>query len=76
MIIDSMPNTTISVSAKNGDMYLVEIVKFNPPTEFEMNEALEQYRSFGQETFASKMTEIINQDAFQSVRINLDNVIF
>ena len=76
MIFDSMPNTTISVSAKNGDMYLVEIVKFNPPTEFEMNEALEQYRSFGQETFASKMTEIINQDAFQSVRINLDNISF
>ena len=76
MIFDSMPNTTISVSAKNGDMYLVEIVKFNQPTESEMNEALEQYGLFGQETFASKMTEIINQDAFQSVRINLDNVIF
>ena len=76
MIFDSMPNTTISVSAKNGDMYLVEIVKFNQPTESEMNEALEQYSSFGQETFASKMTEIINQDAFKSVRTNFDNVIF
>ena len=64
------------MNAKNGDKYLVEIVRFTKPTESEMNEVLEQYGSFGQETFASKITEIINQDVFQSVRINLDNVIF
>ena len=51
----------------------VEPINFS---EFEINEALEQYGSFGQERFASKMSEIINEDAFQSARVNLTNIAF
>ncbi len=75
-LFNSMPNSTINVDAKNGDKYLIEIIKFSQPSEFEINEALEQYGSFGQERFASKMSEIINEDAFQSARVNLTNNAF
>ncbi len=75
-IFKSMPGLTISVDAANGDKYIVEIIKFDQPTESEINEAIEQYDSFGQDRFASKMTEIINEDAFQSARVNLKDNVF
>ena len=75
-IFNSMPNSTINVDTINGDKYLVEIINFNQPEESEINEALEQYGAFGQERFASKMSEIINEDAFQSARVNLNNLAF
>ena len=53
-----------------------EIINFNQPEESEINEALEQYGAFGQERFASKMSEINNEDAFQSARVNLNNLAF
>ena len=64
------------MNANNGDKYIVEINSFNQLTEDEINSVIEEYNSFGQDRLASKMSEIINNDVFESARVNLNNLIF
>ena len=49
---------------------------YNQLTEDEINSVIEEYNTFGQERLASKMSEIINDDVFESARVNLNNLIF
>ena len=64
------------MNANNGDLYIVKINNFNQLTEDEINSVIEEYNTFGQERLASKMSEIINDDVFESARVNLNNLIF
>ena len=66
----------LKVNAQNGDKYFVDIVAFKQPNESEINEIIEEYKSFAQERSASKMSEVINEDVFESARVNLNNLIF
>ena len=75
-IFNSMSGDTINMNANNGDKYIVEINSFNQLTEDEINSVIEEYNSFGQDRLASKMSEIINDDVFESARVNLNNLIF
>ena len=75
-IFNSMSGDTFNMSANNGDLYIVKINNFNQLTEDEINSVIEEYNTFGQERLASKMSEIINDDVFESARVNLNNLIF
>ena len=75
-IFNSMSGDTFNMSANNGDLYIVNINNFNQLTEDEINSVIEEYNTFGQERLASKMSEIINDDVFESARVNLNNLIF
>ena len=75
-IFNSMSGDVINTSANNGDKYIVNISNFNQLTEDEIKSVIEDYNTFGQERAASKMSEIINNDVFESARVNLNNLIF
>ena len=75
-IFNSMSGDTFNMNANNGDLYIVNINNFNQLTEDEINSVIEEYNTFGQERLASKMSEIINDDVFESARVNLNNLIF
>ena len=75
-IFNNKPNTTLNINANNGDKYIVEINNFNQLSEDEINSITVEYTNFSQERFSSKMSEIINEDVFESARINLKNVSF
>ena len=75
-IFNSMSGDTFNMNANNGDLYIVKINNFNQLTEDEINSVIEEYNTFGQERLASKMSEIINDDVFESARVNLNNLIF
>ena len=75
-IFNNKPNTTLNINANNGDKYIVEINNFNQLSEDEINSVTVEYTNFSQERFSSKMSEIINEDVFESARINLKNVSF
>ena len=62
--------------ANNRDKYIVDIVKFNSPSETEINEVLSEYTSFGEDVISTKMSQIINEDVIQTARVNLNNLIF
>ena len=67
---------SISLSARNGDSYILDLVNINSPTEESIEVLLEQYKSFSEERLSSKMSEIINDDVFNNARVNLTNLVF
>ena len=75
-VFNAKTGEVLKVNAQNGDKYFVDIVAFKQPNESEINEIIEEYKSFAEERSASKMSEVINEDVFESARVNLNNLIF
>ena len=75
-IFNNQANTILSINANNGDKFIVEIDNFNQMDEDEINSIIDEYSDFSKERLSSKMSEIINEDAFESARVNLDNLVF
>ena len=75
-VFNAKAGEILKINAQNGDKYFVDIVAFKQPNESEINEIIEEYKSFAEERSASKMSEVINEDVFESARVNLNNLIF
>ena len=75
-IFNNVPDTTISTNANNKDSFIITINNFNRLNEDEINSVIDEYNAFSEERLSSKMSEIINEDVFQSARVNLNNLIF
>ena len=75
-VFNSKAGEVLKINAQNGDKYFVDIFAFKQPNESEINEIIEEYKSFAEERSASKMSEVINEDVFESARVNLNNLIF
>ena len=69
-------DTIISEDASNGDKYIVTIKKFNQPLEADIQNIIEEYNTFSEEIFVTRMNQIVNNDIFESARVNLNNLIF
>ena len=75
-IFNNQANTILSINANNGDKFIVEIDNFNQMDEDEINSIIDEYSDFSKERLSSKMSEIINEDVFESARTNLNNLEF
>ena len=75
-IFNASGGSRINTEASNGDNYIIDIIGFNYPLESEINEIIEEYNSIGEEIINTKMSQIVNEDVFQSARVNLSNLIF
>mgnify|MGYP001374740249 FL=1 len=75
-VFNSKSGVRLLSDANNRDKYIVDIVKFNSPSETEIDEILSEYTSFGEDVISTKMSQIINEDVFQTARVNLNNLIF
>ena len=75
-VFNSKSGVRLLSDANNRDKYIVDIVKFNSPSETEIDEVLSEYTSFGEDVISTKMSQIINEDVFQTARVNLNNLIF
>ena len=75
-IFNATGGSRINTEASNGDNYIIDVIGFNYPLESEINEIIEEYNSIGEEIINTKMSQIVNEDVFQSARVNLNNLIF
>ena len=62
--------------AKNGDVYLIDLLTINHPSEEEINDRVLQYKKFSEERYTNLLTELISNDIFNSSNINLNNIVF
>ena len=53
----------------------MNILKFNQLSENDIDTLIVEYNDFSIERSASKMQQIINEDVFQSARVNLNDLI-
>ncbi len=74
-IFNSNSGKTITSEAKNGDRYIVNIVKFDYPEQSEIDQVINEYNAFSEDILQTKMSQIINEDVFQSARVNLSNLV-
>ena len=75
-IFNSKGGSRINTESSNGDSYIIDVVGFNYPLESEINEVIEEYNSISEEIINIKMSQIVNEDVFQSARVNLSNLLF
>jgi hypothetical protein len=64
------------LNSKNGDVYLIDLVDFNKPSEDSMLDLLKEYDSFANEKNSRNLTSVINSDLFDAARVNFNNLVF
>ena len=52
----------------------IDINKFNPPDDSEIEDILNEYTSFSENVLMTKMSQIFNEDIFDKARVNLSNL--
>ena len=75
-VFNSKSGSSITAEAINGDKYIIDIIKFSPPEESEIEDILNEYTSFSENVLMTKMSQIINDDVFDKARVNLSNLAF
>ena len=75
-VFNSKSGSLITAEASNGDKYIIDIIKFSPPEESEIEDILNEYTSFSENVLMTKMSQIINDDVFDKARVNLSNLAF
>ena len=75
-VFNSQSGSSITAEASNGDRYIIDIIKFSPPEESEIEDILNEYTSFSENVLMTKMSQIINDDVFDKARVNLSNLAF
>ena len=46
------------------------------PITSDLQKILDEYNTFGEEIFVTRMNQIVNNDIFEESRVNLNNLIF
>jgi peptidyl-prolyl cis-trans isomerase D len=76
-IFNSSVGDSISISASNGDIYLVDILNYKKPENEAIAELVNQYEGFSEERTINNISSIINDDLFDNARVNFNaNITF
>ena len=75
-VFNSKGGTRLQSESNNRDTYIIDIIQFNTPLESDIEQVLSEYSSFGEDVISTKMSQIFNEDVFDSARVNLNNLIF
>ena len=75
-VFNSKSGARIQSESNNRDKYIIDIIQFNAPLESDIEQVLSEYSSFGEDVISTKMSQIINEDVFESARVNLSNLMF
>ena len=70
------PGNSKILNSRNGDVYLIDLVDFNKPSEDSMLDLLKEYESFASEKNSRNLTSVINSDLFDAARVNFNNLVF
>ena len=70
------PGNSITVDSRSGDVYIVDLININKPSSESIDMLFDQYNNFSQERVSSRISSIINQELFDSAKVNLNNLVF
>ena len=75
-LFESNPGSELSLSSINGDHYFITLNAYTYPTDIEKQEVVDQYTPFDTERLADRMNDIMNDDLFDTAKIDLNEQIF
>ena len=67
---------SITLNSRDGDVYIIDLLKINSPSSEFIDSIYDQYSSFSEQRISSNIAEIINEDLFESAKVNLSNLVF
>jgi hypothetical protein len=70
------PGESVTINARSGDVYIVDLVGINKPSSESIDALYEQYTSFSEERASSNISAVINKEIFDSAKVNLNNMVF
>ena len=70
------PGNSITVDSRSGDVYIVDLININKPSSESIDTLFDQYNNFSEERVSSSISSIINQEIFESAKVNLNNLVF
>ena len=74
-IFENSSDSSLSLEARNGDKYLIDIIKFNKPSDEKIENLINEYDSYNKEIIITNMSQIVNEDIFQNASVNLKEFI-
>lgn len=74
-IFENSSESSLSSEARNGDKYLIDIIKFNKPSDEIIENLMNEYDSYNKEIIINNMSQIVNEDIFQNASVNLKEFI-
>ena len=70
------PGNSVTVDSRSGDVYIVDLININKPSSESIDTLFDQYNNFSIERVSSSISSIINQEIFESAKVNLNNLVF
>jgi peptidyl-prolyl cis-trans isomerase D len=70
------PGNSITVDSRSGDVYIVDLININKPSSESIDSLFDQYSNFSEERASSSISAVINQEIFESAKVNLNNLVF
>ena len=70
------PGNSITVDSRSGDVYIVDLVNINKPSSESIDSLFDQYSNFSEARISSSISSVINQEIFESAKVNLNNLVF
>jgi len=74
-IFENSSESSLSSEARNGDKYLIDIIRFNKPSDEIIENLMNEYDSYNKEIIINNMSQIVNEDIFQNASVNLKEFI-
>jgi hypothetical protein len=75
-VFKTAPGNSMTINTQSGDVYIVDLLSFNKPSLESIDALYDQYNNFSEERVATGISLIVNEDIFESARVNLNNMVF
>ena len=75
-VFKTAPGNSVTINTQSGDVYIVDLLSFNKPSLESVDTLYDQYNNFSEERVAKGISLIVNEDIFESARVNLNNMVF
>ena len=75
-VFKTAPGNSVTINTQSGDVYIVDLLSFNKPSLESIDTLYDQYNNFSKERVATGISLIVNEDIFESARVNLNNMVF
>ena len=75
-VFKTAPGNSVTINTQSGDVYIVDLLSFNKPLLESIDTLYDQYNNFSEERVATGISLIVNEDIFESARVNLNNMVF
>ena len=70
------PGNSVTVNTTSGDVYIVDLLSLNKPSLELIDTLYDQYNNISEKRAFTNISSIVNEEIFESAKVNLNNMVF